>query len=331
MNDLISIIIPVYNAEHYIDVCMESVLNQTYKDIEVILVNDASTDNSKEICFKYKENDNRVIVINKEVNEGAGFARNAGIDIAKGKYIMFVDSDDYIALNCVEELFNLLIKTQSDIAICLGQTVYKIEKNQDIENYKLDIHEEMNSEKAIEKLCYQKKILPGPWAKIFKRRLFNGIRFPNTGYEDLAVIYRLFDKAEKICFSPVEKYYYVQRSNNTTLGKFNDKKMDRIAVAEEMREFIYQNYNNLKAASDMRCFLAGIQSLNVLPYSMLNSSQAREIKKEICKYRKGTLMNKDAKAVTRIMALCSYCGFHFLKVLGSAYNIVRGGYRIKLK
>ena len=119
----ISIIIPIYNLEKYLDKCIKSILNQTFKDFELILVNDGSTDKSGVICDNYKKVDDRIVVIHKE-NGGTSSARNIGIDIARGKYIGFVDGDDYIHENMYYELYENLIKNNSDISICKFVRVY---------------------------------------------------------------------------------------------------------------------------------------------------------------------------------------------------------------
>lgn len=331
MKELISIIVPVYNAGKYLSRCIKSILNQTYENIELILVNDASSDDSGKICRKYEAIDRRIIVKNHEINKGAGMARNTGLDAANGWYIMFVDSDDYVPKNYVEELYRLSKKTGSQMAACLGKETYNLSIETGIENSVLEPYEIMDCDTALENLCYQRKISPGPWAKIYERTLFEDVRFPNTGYEDLAVIYRLLHNARQIAYSPIEKYYYVQRAKNTTLGKFNEKKMDRIAVAEDMRKFIFKYHTDLREAVVVRCFLASIQTLNVLPLRMCKSSYTNILKSNIKKYRKYVLKNPKAKLSTRIMALCSYGGIYVLKVMGIAYNFSRGQYNVKLQ
>lgn len=123
----ISIIVPIYNVEKYIEKCIQSILNQTFSDFELILVNDGSTDSCGEICDKYKKLDDRIIVIHK-VNGGLSSARNAGIDIARGEYIGFIDSDDYIHEKMYEILYNNAITYNSDIVICKKEMFMKKRK-----------------------------------------------------------------------------------------------------------------------------------------------------------------------------------------------------------
>lgn len=331
MEELISIIIPIYNLEIYLENCIDSIIKQTYKNLEIILVDDCSTDGSINICRTYEKRDKRVKVIKKMRNEGAGMARNAGIDIAQGQYIMFVDGDDFIAYDCVEEIYAILIESQGDIAMCLGKPVYDFERIASMEAEKLTNYECMSSVQALENICYQRKITPGPWGKIFKSELFKNLRFPDTGYEDLAIMYRLIDKARLIVFSPVEKYYYLQRKNNTTLGKFNKKKLDRIIVAKQMMDFIEDKYADLHTSVKVRFFISNVQTLNVLPFSLLDSEYGKMISSNIKKYRKVVLEDNKAKISTRCIALMSYTGKFNLKLLGIIYNFFHGSFKVRLK
>ena len=133
MSDLISIIIPMYNSEKTLNRCIESVLKQTYSNIEVVLINDGSTDNSRNICEEFAKKDNRIVLVNKE-NEGVGKARNTGLEVSNGKYISFVDSDDYIESNMIENLYNILISHNVDCVKANYDIVTKngIEKNNEI-------------------------------------------------------------------------------------------------------------------------------------------------------------------------------------------------------
>lgn len=331
MDKLISIIIPIYNLELYLENCIKSVIAQTYKNLEIILVDDCSTDGSINICRAYEKKDKRIRVIEKKKNEGAGVTRNIGVDIARGQYIMFVDGDDFIAQNCVEELYNVLLKGRGDISVCLGKPVYNLMRIAHMEaeshmNYKC-----MNSKQALENICYQRKITPGPWGKLFKIELFNDLRFPDTGYEDMAIIYRLIDKADVIIFAPVEKYYYLQRRNNTTLGKFNKKKLDRIFVAKQMMQFIENKYPDLDTCAKVRFFIANIQTLNVLPFSLLYSECGKTISNNIREYRGLVLRDNKAKISTRSMAFASYTGMISLKLLGLIYGFLQGNFKVRLK
>ena len=204
-NELISIIVPVYNVEEYLDRCIQSVLNQSYKNIEIILVDDGSTDKSLEICNKYKK-ETKIKVFHKK-NGGLSSARNFGMKKIKGKYIYFLDSDDYISINTIEILYNSLKNNNGDISCAKELFVYdsvtNLEANKDfgVINY--------TSENALESILYMNGISNSACNKLYKKELFNNIIFPEGKlYEDLGCIYKVIGKANKIVFNNVFLYNY---------------------------------------------------------------------------------------------------------------------------
>ena len=170
---MVSVIIPIYNVEKYLAECIESVINQTFSDLEIILVNDGSTDNCREICENYKRKDNRIKLIHKS-NGGPSSARNAGIDIAKGDYFTFIDSDDYIMPDMIEQLIYVSQSTDADISICC-KSDYKDESDKGI-NKDIEI---LTKEETLKCILTEKKILTSPCGKLYKRNLFNKVRYPD--------------------------------------------------------------------------------------------------------------------------------------------------------
>ena len=179
MNDLISIIIPVYKVEKYLNKCIDSVIGQTYKNLEIILVDDGSPDNCPRICNEYASIDKRAIVIHKE-NGGLSSARNAGLDIAKGEYIFFLDSDDYIAENTIERLYKALVLEKADIAIGNMTKINMLNK----EEYKTSIDIKLFDFNNIDDflLFFNSRIAwRAPWAKLYKVAILKNnddLRFP---------------------------------------------------------------------------------------------------------------------------------------------------------
>ncbi len=173
MEDIISIIVPIYNTRRYIDKCVESIVNQTYKNIEIILVDDGSTDGSDKKCDEWKEKDKRIKVIHKE-NEGASSARNVGIENAKGKYIAFIDSDDYIDLDIIEALYKRLIETNSEISSggFIVETYAGKKSKFAEENYVA------NSEEALRRLFLHEDISLSLCDELYKKELFETIKLP---------------------------------------------------------------------------------------------------------------------------------------------------------
>lgn len=232
MEKLISIIVPVYNVEKYLEKCVKSIINQTYKNIEIILVNDGSKDNSGKICEQLKEKDNRIKIIHKE-NGGLSDARNAGLKIARGEYIGFVDSDDYIAEDMFETLYNLNKKYNSEISIVSYYEMYNGKVISVRDTKKL---EEMTKIEAIKELLMDTKIQSYAWNKLFKRELFNNIEFPtNKNFEDIATTLLLFEKANKVVLLEEPKYYYVRR-DNSIIGTRNYK------TYKDYLDVIYDKY-----------------------------------------------------------------------------------------
>lgn len=238
----LSIIVPIYNVEQYLENCINSILNQTYRNFELILVDDGSPDKSGEICDKYKSSDDRVKVIHKK-NGGLSSARNAGLEIATGQYIGFVDSDDWIDRDMYDKLLNLAEKNEADIVQCEYLEAY---------DNKIIIHNNENSEfvvldrfEALEKLInFGKYHVNGvvSWNKIYKRTLFDDIRFPvGKLNEDEFTTYKLLHKCNSIIFLKEKLYYYRQTPNSIMNKKFNVKRLDLLDAVKELLIFLKSN------------------------------------------------------------------------------------------
>lgn len=235
----ISIIVPIYNVEEYLESCIESILNQTFKSFELILVDDGSTDKSGEICDKYEEIDSRIKVIHKN-NGGLSSARNAGLDIACGKYIGFVDSDDTIHPKMYEILYDLIKKYKVDMSFCNFKRTYEI-FNKEHQEIKVMEVTEMNNIEAINSL-YDKEIgvnLVIACNKLYNKRLFNDIRYEiGRIHEDEFIAHRILYKCKKIAYTNNELYYYLQRQGSIMSGISYKRKVDSfLAQSDRMRFF----------------------------------------------------------------------------------------------
>lgn len=254
MNNLISVIVPFYNVQNYIGKCIESIINQTYKNLEIICVNDGSTDSSGCICEKYKKKDSRIKIIYKS-NGGLSDARNAGIQNASGKYLTFIDSDDYVSLSMIEHLINILLQNHADISICDPVHIYPDKKGSftDSRNIKL-----FRSQDAVKEMLYQKSFLTSAWAKLYDRKLFENILFPKGQlFEDSAVMYRLFEKAEMIVYSDAKYYAYNHRTNSITTSLFSLRDLDILDITDEIEKHYAKNPELMKAARSYKisaCF-----------------------------------------------------------------------------
>ena len=224
-SELISIIVPIYNVDRYLRRCIESIINQTYKNIEIILVDDGSSDSSPEICDKYKEKDSRIIVIHKE-NGGLSSARNAGLEVAKGTLIGFVDSDDYIASDMYEKLKANMDKYSSDISACQFCFNYKHSKRVCIVSSKEKL---FRGKEKFDNLKYIKGVA---WNKLYKREIFKKIKYPDGKiYEDHLIICDVLNKAKKVSFLNETLYYYTTRKSSIT-KTFTKNHSDLISAIE---------------------------------------------------------------------------------------------------
>lgn len=240
---LISIIIPFYNCENYLVRCLDSVASQTYNNLEIILVNDGSTDNSLEICERYLENDSRIKIINKE-HGGVASARNAGLDAVTGEYIGFVDSDDYINENMYMELYNALIHNNCDVATCNFYRVYGEDYFVDYTfPYKNII---LNREEAIKSILLDKELRVYLWTKLFSKKAFENVRFPEgREYEDIDVSIKTLENVDSIIFLNKFFYNYVNRVDSID-NNYDEKNVkDSIEMAYFRYKYVKDNYNDL--------------------------------------------------------------------------------------
>lgn len=231
----ISIIVPIYNEEENLRKCIESLINQTYKELEIILINDGSTDNSKEIIESFK--DKRIVAIHKK-NTGISDTRNIGIDKSTGDYIMFVDSDDYLELNCIERLIETAEKENSEIVMFN----YYLETPSKRIEIKLPKIEARNLKEDKDLLT---KIHLGPCTKIFKAELIKDNLFPlNLKYEDVPFVVEAVIKAGKISFIPDYLYHYVIKKSGETITR-DERIFDIITICAIVEKKLEQiNYVN---------------------------------------------------------------------------------------
>lgn len=241
--ELISIIIPVYQVEKYLSECIESIIRQTYKNIEIILVDDGSTDSSGCICDNFAQTDSRIKVIHKK-NEGVSKARNIGIKNASGNYICFIDSDDYVKKDYIKRLYELCIENNSDISIC---GVINIENGQ-VKTKSKAINTVYSSEEAIKGIFDEKYFCCVMWGKMFKKILFKSYNFcENIAVaEDLQIIYKIFDEASSIAINTKEcLYYYRVREGSAQNSKFNKNHEKELEILEEAIIYLRDNHKEI--------------------------------------------------------------------------------------
>lgn len=289
----ISIVVPVYNVEKYLDKCINSILNQTLSEFELILIDDGSKDSSGLICDKYAESDKRIKVIHKS-NGGMSSARNIGLDVAKGKYIGFVDSDDWIESDMYELLYNICEDNNCDIANCSSIIHYE-QKTVINGGHSLIIH---NREEAMKTMLEGKLYDEVVWTKLIKREILAGTRFTEgIVYEDTDFTYRVIDKVQKVGCIGEPKYHYIKRQKGIMNLAKKDLNIDGVLVYNEMYKFFRNNYLNLSE-------LAANKLVNHAMYILDKISNSDDFKKYKYKYDKVVnILNENYKVIIRLNGL----------------------------
>lgn len=320
---VVSIIIPIYNVEKYLSKCLDSVVNQTYTNLEIILVNDGSTDNSLEIAKKYEKKDNRIKILS-ETNHGLSAARNFGLRHVTGDYITFIDSDDYVSNDYVSYLYYLLKKNNfsSPMSICSLMDVY--------ENSGSEINTGNNKEctltgkECIKKMCYHDLVDTCAYAKLGLKELYNNFVFPEGKlFEDIGSTYQLFEKANKVECGFKPKYFYNIRSNSITTQKFTSKKLDLLKMTDKMADDVVQKYPDLRNAVLRRRIYARFSTLNQT-FTSKDTVEIKNIRKELIdfiqKNHKEILFDKNVPKRDKIAYLSLRMGFNFYKKSWKLYD-----------
>lgn len=308
---LISIIVPVYNVEKYICKCIDSIVGQTYQRLEIILVDDGSHDESGKICDKYQALDSRIIVIHKE-NGGLADARNAGLDVAQGIYVMFVDSDDYLSRECVYLLYCTLIEKNANIAICPLQSVYEGKNAVAVDesgrgNTKILI---WDSRETLYFMLLQKYITTSACGVLSKRECWKNVRFPKGKIcEDLGTSYKIYSQVTRIAYINRPLYYYLIRKGSIQNTGYTKAKMDELELALECKKFIESRYPDLRQAAINRLLSSSFHILFFMENFQDAPEDSRMLMDTIRQYRRQAIFGRNINKKVRFGCLCSYAGF----------------------
>lgn len=227
---MISVIVPIYNTEKYLKRALNSLLKQTYQDLEILLIDDGSTDSSLKICQEYAKKDYRIKVFHQE-NKGVSVVRNFGLSVAKGEYISFLDSDDYMEPNMLQTLYQNLIDTESDISVCHYQKF----KDQISHIQVKKIVKVLEPLQALEDIISDGLLTNFLWNKLFKKSVFCSFAFPvNKIYEDVYIMPKLLEQAKKICYTNLILYYYYQREDSYVNYYSKEKNDNYLEVCHEV-------------------------------------------------------------------------------------------------
>lgn len=312
---LVSVIVPCYNVEQYLPKCIDSIINQTYENLEVWLVDDGSPDKCGEICDDYAKRDIRIHVIHKK-NGGLADARNVALDVMTGEYVVCVDSDDYISPTHIEGLYNLIEKYEADISINTFCTFSESEMPHP--KLKSDEDRILSGLQATEMMFYQEKFDTCAWGKMYKADLFDGIRYPKgLLFEDLPTTYRLLLKANRVVFSDEQSYFYLLRSNSIEGAAFSPHKLDSglqlMALMDKDRDTlqpIIKSYNCRMASFIFHLLLQ-------MPEGYVHR---KDFEERIKKTRWSVLTDIRARKNARLACLLSFVGFGLVQ---SIFNRVK--------
>lgn len=318
MQDLISVIIPIYKVEGYLERCVESIQKQTYQNLEIILVDDGSPDNCGKMCDEYAKKDTRIKVIHKE-NGGLSDARNAGIEVASGTYIVFVDSDDFVSNDYVEYMYKILVENDAKLAISGIMNVWKDISITEGIHTKVQV---LTPKETFENLLFAKGIEISAYGKLYHRSLWKENRFPKGKvYEDTAIMYKIIEEAQKIVYGDKKCYYYIARVGSISKQQgFNKNEEDYIIHTEQMLKFIEEKYPELQTAIHRFDIYAKFRILRMLIYTEpRNKQMEKEYIANIKKYQKEVFFCKQTPKRDKIAIILLSFGLPIFKLTWNLY------------
>ncbi|WP_281324271.1 glycosyltransferase family 2 protein [Flavobacterium sp. IMCC34518] len=298
---LISIVVPVYNVEKYLCRCIESILSQTYKYYELILVDDGSPDGCPSICDSYEKKHENIIVIHKK-NSGLSAARNSGIEIAKGKYIAFIDSDDYVHESFLEVLKNSMIENNVLMSMCYYRKVYDSLRVEISDSKNIIV---ANDLEAMDMLLNDQSRCSA-WGKLYDIDLFKNVRFPvGKIMEDMFVMPTIFEKAKFVAITSQDLYFYNQEGESITRSVFNYKKLDMVEAASFWRKHTSLHYPELLEKASIHFFTVVINNCTYLTKmnDSYGKSKYQEYKNEVLNNYEYILNSKYATRNTKIKVI----------------------------
>lgn len=308
-NPLISVMIIIYDVEKYLHKCIESVLSQSYRNLEIILVVGESGDRCTRICREYEIKDSRITVIDGQ-NQGRGKARNAGLEHASGEFFVFMDGDDWMESHMIDMLFHMMIDNNLDIAMC-NYIKTDVSGNTKVINDKTNNYCEIDGIEAVRRVWYAESFNISPWGKLFKRELWEEVRFLDyKHYDDVANMHRVYIKAQKIGYtsSYVGMYYLVRNDSATRM--FEDEKLVVIEIADSIIAFAEREKPELKPAALAKAENLYFHILMQLPKKREYKKIKEMLKERIINYRKMVIKDRRIKKRLKIALYSSYIGIN---------------------
>jgi glycosyltransferase involved in cell wall biosynthesis len=305
-NELISVIVPVYNAQDFIGLCIESVLKQSYSNLELILVDDGSTDESSLVCTRYVKKDKRIKLVSGE-NRGVSKARNIGLGLARGMYITFIDSDDVVDPNYLERLYSLAQIENAEIVTCKH---IKFDNNKKIPhtNIQKNVHKVVGKNTACLNLLYQKNTDNCVFAKLYRCDVVKGIRFNEKSIytEDLEFNYKVFLVSEKFVFSNAVLYFYRNHPDSAVNQPYSSKRISGLKVAESIYNATKKEHKAVRKAAGNKLFIKSSQLLTEIPDHLVVYKE--HCWKNIKQLRLLVLLDRRSRIRYRFYACMSFMG-----------------------
>ncbi len=336
---LISIIVPVYQVEKYLVKCINSIINQTYRNLEIILVDDGSTDNCPAICDLFQTEDSRIKVIHQE-NGGLSHARNVGLEIATGDFIGFVDSDDWIEPNMYEVLMCALQESGADIAACTRQDEYEdsMPISINVKTVKSNIY---SAEEALREIINRKRIIyTYVWNKLYKRDVLKNIYFPKGKmYEDMLWSFQAIGNARLLVCLNYPLYHYLQRPESISHKKelaFNGE-LDKFEMIKQRTEYICMHYPKLKKLyllNFLNYCCRGYINISITHYQLdIGGKIQHELHHQFCQYTLRNLLQYDHFKTTVGRILFRFCPILLVQLYTinkKIENLISKNFKIKI-
>jgi len=305
MADLITVIIPVRNAAPYLDACLDSVLGQSHRELQVIAVEDGSTDSSPTILAARAGADQRLEVVTCGC-QGVSAARNAGIVRAQGKWISFVDADDILHPGALANLLKAALKTKAEVAVG-GYEMFEGTPPvpQPVRRTEVAV---MGGYEAMELCLCQKGMDNSVWAKLYKSAIFDEkVRFRPRRFEDLDIIYRIYDRAHRVCRVNTTTYYYRRHASSFIQNPSAPGRFDSVKVCADLLHYTQLHPMNVKRAAYTRTLAASLNALNIIwRYGIDKPELQRACFKYLRRYRLRVAVYRQARVKDRIGAVMAY-------------------------
>lgn len=324
MKERISVVVPVYNVEQYLEKCVNSIINQTYRNLEIILVDDGATDTSGRLCDELAKIDSRIKVYHKE-NGGLSDARNYGVERATGDYIGFVDSDDFIDSEMYEKLYIAIKKEDVDVAECNLKIIYPDRVELFTEK---DYYNVCSKQEYLEEYLKIENIFGSACVRLIKSDIAKKIKFPiGKLYEDTYYAYDLIEKVDRYVIMNNPYYNYFMRENSITNAKFNPRIFDLIEIVNKFHTRVYEEYYSLKEAADCRKMYAYFSVLNsmLLEEKFKNNSYYPLVMNYFKENYKELLKNKYISRNRKLSILLIKMNINLYKKVLMKYKAVLAG------